>query len=347
MWIRALAFVLAWFITAGPALAAPESRLDVAPLLERPPVAEPAGGWTTETGLYAEVHGAWSDRAVVRRLANHAATRVPALAERLGVLPGPTMHVYVVPTEAEFTSLQPGAPPDWADGTAWPRWSLIFLKSPSIRPGTAPLLETVLDHELVHVLLGQAFGARPVPRWLQEGMAQYYAGEAWDRRIALAQNEFGLAPLPLGTITTGFPQNPILAQLAYAQTADFVAWVAGRSGEAGLRTLVAEMAAGADVDHALQAAVGLSLDQADDAWRSAQPASHAWYRWVTNPAWWWGAAGAALGVAAWRRHRGGQRKLERWDAEEAARAAALLRAQEREAEALARSRWLTGWALPG
>lgn len=329
MWIRALALALAWGFAVPEAAAAPRSAptIDVAPIVERPAVAAPAEGWTSEVGLHADVHGTWADRAVVRHLANHAATAVPRLAERLGVLPGPTMNVYLVPSEAEFQRLQPGAPPDWADGTAWPRWSLIFLKSPDIRPGTASPLTTVLDHELVHVLLGQAFGPRPVPRWLQEGMAQYYAGEAWERRILLAQNELGLAPLPLGTLTTGFPDHPVLAQLAYAQSADFVAWIAGRVGDDGLRTLVRELAAGKDADAALRATIGLSVNEADDAWRATQPTTEAWYRWLTNGNLWWGAGAAALAVAAWRRRTNAKKKLARWDAEEAARAEALLREQ--------------------
>lgn len=312
---------------------------------ERPSVPAPAEGWFTATGLYADVHGEWADRGTVTRLANHAATAVPALAKRMGLRPGATMDVYITPSEAAFHELQPGRTPDWADGTAWPNWSLIFLKSPSIRSGTASSLETVLDHELVHILLGQTFGGRPVPRWLQEGMAQFYSGEAsWERSIALAKNDFGLAPLPLGTITTGFPPDAIQAQLAYAQSADFIAWIAGRNGEGALRTLVSELAAGAKVNDAVRASTGLSLEEANDAWLGTVPTASAWYRWATNSQLHWAIGAGFLGLAAWRRTQAGKVKMARWEAEEAARAAELFRQAELRARAVDRE-GSVDWAM--
>lgn len=347
MMLRALALA-AVFTFGGVGSALAESAPTWRPAPEsaaRPSVTEPAEGWFTATGLYGDVHGQWADRATVTRLANHAATSVPALAKRIGVRPGATMDVYITPSEAAFHELQPGRTPDWADGTAWPNWSLIFLKSPSIRSGTATSLETVLDHELVHVLLGQAFGGRPVPRWLQEGMAQFYSGEAsWERSIALAKNDFGLAPLPLGTITTGFPPDAIQAQLAYAQSADFIAWIAGRNGEGALRTLVAELAAGAKVNDAVRASTGLSLDEANDAWLGGVPSASAWYRWATNSQLHWAIGAGFLALAAWRRTQAGKVKLARWEAEEAARNAELFRQAELRAEA-ARNEGEGFWAM--
>jgi hypothetical protein len=308
----------------------PSARWEAAPeQASRPTVQEPTGGWRTEIGLYADVHGPWAEPGVVLRLANHAATALPRLAARLGVRPTGPIDVYLLPSEEAFHAVQPGRTPDWADGTAWPAHGLIFLKSPTIRPGTAAPLEQVLEHELVHVLLGQEFGTRPVPRWLQEGMAQFYAGEAtWERAIALARNDFGLEPMPLASITGGFPADPVRAQLAYAQSADFVSWLHARGGEDSLRALVRQLAAGASTSDAVQLAAGLTLEQADAAWRETQPATVGWYRWVTNPALWWGAAAGFLAMAVWRRRTRAQLKLERWDAEERARAEAILRAQE-------------------
>lgn len=334
--MRTIALLLAASLLAGPAFAAPEAesrpvtRWEQAPdTAPRPEVEDPEGGWRTEIGLYADVHGDWADQAVLLRLANHAAVSIPQLAERLGVRPSGPIDVYVLSSEADFQRLQPGRTPDWADGTAWPNHGLIFLKTPSIRPGNADPLEQVLDHELVHILLGQAFDGRPVPRWFQEGMAQFYSGEAtFEKAIALARNDFGLEPLPLANITGGFPPDPARAQLAYAQSADFIAWLHARGGDASLRTLVRELAAGTPVNDALRSASGLGVAEADAAWRSTQPATLDWYRWVTNPAGWWGAVAAFLAIGAYRRRRRGQRKLEQWDAEERARAEAILRAAE-------------------
>lgn len=288
----------------------------------------PAGGWRTEIGLYADVHGEWSDQSTLTRLANHAASALPRMAARLGVRPAGPIDVYVLSTEADFHRLQPGRTPDWADGTAWPAHGLIFLKSPSIRPGTAAPLEQVLEHELVHVLLGQAFGARPVPRWLQEGMAQFYSGEAtWERAIALARNDFGIEPMPLASITGGFPPDPVRAELAYAQSADFVTWLHGRGrcGAANARSPSRGRRArlrGPPHGHGAGARRGrCRLANLAAGHLRLVPLAHQSRALV-------GSAAALLAVGAYRRRRRGQLKLERWDAEERARAEAILRAQE-------------------
>lgn len=319
-----LALLLALSTLAGAGESGPQGGAwTQAPPNDRPTVEAPLGGWTTQSGLYANVHGEAHDAAIVNRLANHAARSVPALVERLGVVPGGTIDVYLVGDEARFASLQPGQTPDWADGTAWPQWALVFLKSPSIRPGTAQALEVVLDHEVVHVLLGQAFGPRPVPRWLQEGMAQFYAGESAERAMAMAQGAYGGRVLPLLQFTGGFPLDPLAAQLAYAESADFIAWIAGRNGEAGLRELVRTMAQGASADEGIRAATGLSLAEADAQWRAPYESTD-WARWLVHPAPWGALGGLGLGIAAWRRHRKGQAKLRRWEEEERRRAEALL-----------------------
>ncbi len=314
-----LALVLALSTLAG---AGDGSAWTQAPPSDRPAVEAPVGGWTTVSGLYANVHGDAHDAVTVKRLANHAARSVPALVKRLGLAPGGTADVYLVGDEARFSSLQPGQTPDWADGTAWPRWALVFLKSPSIRPGTAQPLEVVLDHELVHVILGQAFGARPVPRWLQEGMAQFYAGESAERAMAMARGDYGGRVLPLLQFTGGFPLDPLAAQLAYAESADFVAWIAGRNGEPALRELVRVMAAGGSTEQGVRAATGLSLAEADAQWRAPYESTD-WARWLVHPAPWGALGGLGLGIAAWRRYRGGQAKLRRWEEEERRRAEAV------------------------
>ncbi len=315
--LAALALLASLASAAGPTwTAAPES--------DRPAVASPVGGWHTAAGLYANVHGDPGDHATIKRLANHAAESVPTLVSRLGLRPGGTIDVYLVDDERQFHALQPGATPDWADGTAWPRWSLVFLKSPSIRPGTASPLEQVLDHEIVHVLLGQAFGPRPVPRWLQEGMAQFYAGEASERAMAMARGELGGEVLPLSQFTGGFPLDPLAAQLAYAESADFIAWIAGRNGESALRALVRVMAEGGSADEGIRAATGLSLAEADAAWRAPYEETD-WARWLVHPAPWGVLGGIGLGLAAWRRVRRGEAKLRRWEAEERRQLEAMLR----------------------
>jgi hypothetical protein len=293
--------------SAGPAIPA------------RPTVEAPAEGWWTEDGAWARVHAAPRDRATARRLADRLATSVPRLAARLGLRAGATMDVYLAPDREAFSRLQPGEPPEWADGTAWPRAGLIFLTAPSARPGTATPLETVLDHEVVHVLLGRAFGERPVPRWLQEGTAQLVAGELGPATADTLARADTL--LPISTLAEGFPRDPVLARLAYAESVDLVAWV---SRAEGLPNLIRALAEGASLDAAFLAAVGMDIEAADAAWRSRVDKSRlSWLRIAESPLWW--AGGAGLLTAGMLRRRlassprrarmeAEDRRLQEWEA---------------------------------
>jgi hypothetical protein len=264
------------------------------------------------------VHAMARDQATALRLARHASDATPALARRLGVPAGNDIHVYIAPTEAEFKRLQPGAIPDWADGTAWPLQSLIFLRSPHVRAGNATDLTQVLDHELVHVLLGQAFAPRPVPQWLQEGVAQFVAGEYTDRHLqALENGMLGGKLLTLPELTGAFPEDPVRASMAYAQSADLVAFIVGRYGEDALATLVREMSQGQAFGRSLRLATGLGPSELDEAWRARLATSPLWVRAVTSDTLLMSSGALFLLVGAWSVRRRNRAKLERWRREEA------------------------------
>ncbi len=285
------------------------------------PLTLPAG-WVTSPGDYAVVHGAPEDLVTVRRLADHAAEAIPGLSARLGVPAGAPMDVVVAPDEAQFQALQPGQTPDWADGTAWPDDGDIFLHSPSVRRGTAPKLEQVLDHEIVHILVGRAFGGRPVPRWLQEGLAQFYAGELGPQVAETLTRASGTGRLlPLRRISAGFPADPLGAQLAYAETADFTAFLAERAGggekaDVVLRKLLAAGQRGATLSDAVYAATGQELPLVEAQWQARW--SSPWIRFSGLaesgiPALF---AATLLAYGAWRRRRRYHAGLARLEAQE-------------------------------
>jgi hypothetical protein len=320
-----------------PGSARPTAEWRAAPVAPEPAVMAPSGGWWTEDGLYARVHAAPADRGVARALADHAATAVPRLAAELGVPAGGAMEIYVAPSTEDFARMQPGTPPEWADGTAWPEEGLIFLRSPRARGGATTPLTQVLDHEVVHILLGRAFAVQgrgpqaAVPHWLQEGMARLMAreyGPEGTRTLA----ESGSLPR-LSELTSGFPRSPAAAQVAYAASADFLAFVQQEHGEGSVHALVARMSRGEDAGQALQAATGRSLAELEAAWRDD------W----RDPLWWshlvatsssigWTAGALAIAGGAWRVRRRNRGVLARWSQQEAQEEARRAAEQARAAE---------------
>ncbi|HND29135.1 MAG TPA: peptidase MA family metallohydrolase [Myxococcota bacterium] len=294
-----------------------------APSFEAPPQQElhspvlpaPAGGWWREDGLYVQVFSTAEDRPTAVRLARTANEQLPRLSERLGLPIRGNTRIYLASTQKDFLSIQPGRPPDWADGTAWPSMGLVFLRSPSIRSGTAAPLEQVLVHELVHILVGQAFGKVDPPHWLQEGLASYIAGEASPERTAALMAHLPSTLLRFKDLEEGFPSDPITAQLAYAQSGDLIAWLANRYGDASLGELVRRTAAGDPMPVALRAISGGSPIALEEEWRERW--SDPWLR-VPEAL----AAGAVvtfvgLGVTAYFRiRRRNQKRLDRWEREE-------------------------------
>lgn len=327
---RLLAFLLllltVFGVCLGPAEAG-ESRWYQAPVLpeERPTVPSPPGGWWLEDGQYVRTFGAWQDHETVRRLADHAAVAVPRLSRRLGVPSGEAIDVYLVPTQDAFMQVQPGTPPPWADGTAWASLGLVFLKAPAARVTQAKPLEQVLDHELVHVLLGRAFAPRVPPRWFQEGLAQFYAGEVGlvgGRSLLVVEGEVP----ELWQLRGYFAEHSPSAELAYAASADFFGWMAATYGERAIRETIAGLAAGDDLDTALTTATGQDAKALGDAWHA---------RWedplmrivrAVNLNLVFGIGALALVYGAWRRRRRAQSRLARWEQEEEA-ARAILRAR--------------------
>ncbi len=265
-----------------------------------------------EEGLYAAVAGDPSDRAALRRVAQHVEEAVPRIAEQLDLPTGRRLRVYLAHSQEQFEQLQPGDPDDWVDATAYPHRALIFLRAPRLRPGTAKPLEQVTDHEITHVLVEQSFHGAPVPRWLHEGLAQVVAREFSEQTtVAISKGMLGDGLLTLGELVEGFPHDPLRAQLAYAQSADLVAFIRNEYGLPALQRLLKEMSAGRPVRAAFREATGQSLDQVDAAWRARLEHSQLWFPPLVSDSVWFALGGFVL-FGGWLRVRRRNRERRAW-----------------------------------
>lgn len=268
---RLLAIVAtAWLLFAGAAQAEPSFSNPPAMTTDVAwrPVALPAG-WVELPGVAFTVVGAASDIAVMRDLSDHGDRALPKLAGALGVPIGGEVRVYLAEDTDQFRTLQPQMPPEWADATAYPNLGAIFLRAPSARGADPKPLVQVLDHELIHILLGRAFAPTDVPHWLQEGVAQVYSGEAGPEVTeALSRGLRSGAAFSLKDLEGGFPIDPIRAQLAYAQSADFVRWMRFRFGESSIPALVQATRSGQTLAAAVHQVTGDPLDVVDADWKS-------------------------------------------------------------------------------
>jgi hypothetical protein len=261
-------------------------------------------------------------------LAERAVSTLPKIAEDLPDLPRPrTIEIRLVRDTAELSSVSPpgrGAP-RWAAGVAFPDVGVLAL---ALRRG-AQVHDTgkTLDHELAHLLLGAA--VRNAPRWLHEGFAWQHAQDlGMDRVETLAGMAWFGNVAPLDALEAGFPAEEAPASRAYAQSYDFVGFLAhrGRWSDADddgdrwpFRYFLRAMAEGKSVDAAARQAYGVGIEDLYDEWRA-----DLMRRYLLVPAGVFASGlwmvAAVLLVLAWRRRRKmGKVRLAQMAAEEAAR----------------------------
>ena len=314
-WLTALLFVLG--LSFAPAVQA--QSWTAAPAVEEGP-ALPAipPDWITVPGTFLRVHGDEAQTRVLLRVARHGSEVLPELASALQVPIGTTIHVYVAESDAEFRALQPGRPPTWADATAWPKLGAVFLRAPQARMGGDEPLEQVLEHELVHILLGRAFAPATPPSWLQEGVAQVLADQLGpDDAETLTNGTMLGGLLGLEALEHGFPADPNRARLAYAESADFVAYLMSTHGPDALPALIRASAGGDTMRQAVYASTGVFLEDLETDWKERHEDRLSQSLAVLGSGEWvWALGALALVVGGVQRRRQFHRRLAEMEEEE-------------------------------
>ncbi|MBN1210431.1 MAG: hypothetical protein JXB05_36595 [Myxococcaceae bacterium] len=222
--------------------------------------------------------------------------------------------------EYEALALPGGAPPGWAVALAYPSHGIILLNARSMGGPEGPI---TLRHELAHVALGQ-FG-RSWPRWFQEGLAQHLTGErvALSHYAALFRAVTQEAVLNFEDLASAWPDMPSDVEVAYAQSADFVAFLASRHGPAAMEQLLDGVARGEPFEMAFGKAFHSSLMVEENAWREGLATRFGWLPLTTSMQLVWLLAPGLCVIAYVRRQRQKAARLEAMAAEEAAEDAAL------------------------
>jgi hypothetical protein len=196
----------------------------------------------------------------------------PRLAHELGQDLDPRLTIVLARDLDALRRLAPRGhpPPRYAIGVAYPSAGFVFLVLDGPGISAAPDLPAVLVHELSHVALYRATAGRPVPRWFAEGLAIHQAGEQTLARMQVlygALEDGGL--VRLGALDESFAAHAFEVDVAYAQSADLVGFLArdDRSPQK-LRKLVAELRRGEPFERALLASFHFSLPSLEREWRA-------------------------------------------------------------------------------
>lgn len=242
--------------------------------------------------------------------------------------------------EFEALALPGGRPPGWAVALAYPAHQIILLDALSLH---APDGQQTLRHELAHVALGQL--AKDWPRWFQEGVAQNVTGERYSltHYSALFRAVTQERVFHFEDLEDAWPDVPADVEIAYAQSAAFVAHLSAKYGPQAMGLLVDGVRNGEPFEQAFGKAFRTSLLVEETDWRDGLAARYGWLPLTTSSALLWLAA-SGLCVAAWlRRRQQKAARLEEMAAQDAAEDVAL-RVLAARAQALPGD--LPGAALP-
>ena len=163
----------------------------------------------------------------------------------------------------------------------------LIIVSPASWRGDPVRADGVMMHEASHIVLGAKFAAAgaPLPRWLNEGVAQYVAND-WEfdidwaaHRGQIMQEAATSGTLePLRNLDALFHGNRSEVELVYAESYSFVAFLASTRGRPALRGFIdAAARPGATTDGAALAVFGSGLSPLERDWRGSLAQSAGWW----------------------------------------------------------------------
>lgn len=208
-----------------------------------------------------EVQGPGLPADMVAGFARDAVELVDELRPRTGDVDCRPITITLVPSMSDAHALDPPWHlPGWAAGAAQPEKRRIVVGVSA--EGRVQDRRRTLHHELAHVLVRSAAGGVAMPRWLDEGLARFLAGEHGIEDLqVLAQARIADRFLPLAALEQGFPGGSADAALAYAQSGRAVSLM--QDHDNAVPRLLAAVRAGATVDDALRQTVGRATWQLD------------------------------------------------------------------------------------
>lgn len=251
------------------------------------------------------------------------AGRVLELLDAQAPLPGlpDTLPVRVVAVlahgPAAFDELTGGVVPEWRAGVAIPAIGLLVIPTGEGPRVLDPEGRRTLRHEWAHLGLHEYLGGLRIPRWFDEGYAQWASGgfdatEAWRLRILLA---LGRAP-PMDSLALSWPSEREEARTAYLLAASAVALLLEPGGERGLALFLERWRAGGSFDASLRSTFGVTPGQFEEDWKRHVRARYGWLLVLSQSALLWALLALVLLFLARIRRARNRERLARLRASE-------------------------------
>lgn len=147
-------------------------------------------------------------------------------------------------------------------------------------------IEKVVPHEVAHVMVARALGpALPsLPLWVNEGIAEYAAGQRAARVDPLTLRALGRGEaLPLRDLDHAFHAGNRHAPAAYTQAASVIHFLVAERGEEVMPALLRAVREHRQFEPALQQTTGWSLPELEARWRRSLASRWRWALLLRSP----------------------------------------------------------------
>ena len=183
------------------------------------------------------------------------------IGQQLGAYPSKPILV-VLHTQETFHDATGG--PAWSDGLYDPLLGRIKVPTKGALTDQA-WLTRVLRHEFVHALLHDRMKGRPIPQWLNEGLAMQLAGDPPPDLPELIRGQVTLVNLTqLEGNWSGL--NPRQANVAYLEGNSATKYFIERYGMEKVREVLGELAKGQPIAAAIQDRLFITYDDFQRRW---------------------------------------------------------------------------------
>ncbi len=202
------------------------------------------------------------------RLHSDVSSHLPRIGTALGISIDSAMRAVIFPNLRDLTRYGPRVSEAATDGIffggyAYSQYNLTIMASPS-----AP----ILTHELTHLLFNRAFTspyAATAPAWLNEGIASYFESDRIDSSNADFRRFLRSRKAMRFNKMKNLPGRRADIAMFYAQSVDFVGFLASNYEENRLGELLSALNEGENINAALQSVYGKSLNELENSWRAS------------------------------------------------------------------------------
>ncbi|MDH3222426.1 MAG: peptidase MA family metallohydrolase [Gemmatimonadota bacterium] len=214
--------------------------------------------------------------------------------------------VTIAADKDEMDALVGSRVPEWGAAVALSDRMEMILPGRRLWPSTPVEEARILRHEWAHLALAHAMGDLRIPRWFNEGYAEWAAGGwlgggGWRLSVALALDQ---AP-SLDSLTIGWPAGREHAEVSYLLSASVIEYLVRSSGERGLERFFDEWRRVRSFDDALRSVFGATAGQLESDWRKWARRRYGWLMVVSHSTVFWAILSVGLIAMVWirRRHR--------------------------------------------